>query len=104
MNYQIELHPRARWELMKIRDSIVDVGGTVASRRIIRAIESAISGLGRVLHNGTLRHEVGPGVRSIPAAKNGVVTFRVDDDTRTVMIIAVTYAGHDWMGRGKGRL
>ena len=104
MTYQVEFHPRAKRDLRKIRDSIADLGGKQASRRILQAFETVLTGLAQVPHKGSLRESVATGLRSVPAAKKGVVTFRVDDAARIVTIVAITYAGQDWMGRVKSRL
>ncbi|SSC74096.1 unnamed protein product [Ciceribacter sp. T2.26MG-112.2] len=34
-----------------------------------------------------------------PPAGKGVICFTVDDDHRTVLIIAITYGGADWSSR-----
>ena len=104
MTYQVEFHPRAKIELRQIRDSIADLGGKEASRRILQAFEGVLTGLAQVPHKGSLRESIAPRLRSVPAAKKGVVTFRVDDVARIVTIVAITYAGQDWMGRVKTRL
>lgn len=50
-------------------------------------------------HIGTLRHDIRSNLRAIPAAGKGVICFTVDDERRTVLIIAITYAGADWSSR-----
>ena len=39
----------------------------------------------------------------IPSGNKAVICFTVDDDTRTVRIICVTYAGQDWQRIAKSR-
>lgn len=54
-------------------------------------------------HIGTVRHDIHPGLRALPAGEKGVICFTVDDRAETVHIICVTYAGADWQARARGR-
>jgi toxin ParE1/3/4 len=103
MTYQIILHPRARLEFLQLRDSIAEVGGVAASRRILQAFETVLAGLRDVPHKSSLRDDLAPGLRSIPAAGKGVVSFVVDDAAQMVTVVAITYAGQNWMGRLRER-
>jgi len=62
----------------------------------LREIRQRITGLGGVPHIGTVRNDVVPGLRAIPAVEKATICFTVNDETRTVKIICVTYAGQDW--------
>lgn len=99
MSFRVILHPRARVDLLQLRDAISDLGGGAASRRILQAIEAVISGPADVPLQCSVRDEVTPGLRSIPAAGKGVVSFVVDDGARVVRVVAVTYGGQDWFRR-----
>jgi plasmid stabilization system protein ParE len=52
---------------------------------------------------GSIRSDILPGLRAIPAAEKAVVCFTVDDASLTVFIICVSYAGSDWASRVKER-
>lgn len=71
-------------------------GRTVAERRLAE-IEAAVLALAETPHKGSLRHEIAPGLRAIPAGRRAVVAFTVDDATRTILVHAITYGGADWI-------
>jgi toxin ParE1/3/4 len=77
--------------------------GVAASRRILQAFETVLAGLRDVPHKSSLRDDLAPGLRSIPAAGKGVVSFVVDDAAQMVTVVAITYAGQNWMGRLRER-
>ena len=54
-------------------------------------------------HKGSLRDEIAPGIRAIPAGRKAVVAFLVDDEAAEVLIYAVTYGGADWSRRTGAR-
>lgn len=66
-------------------------------------IEQVISSLALTPHKGSRRDEIAQGLRAIPAGRKGIVVFAVDDDTREVLIYAVSYGGVDWVRRSKAR-
>lgn len=99
MSYVVRLHPAVRNDL----SIIADYAGAPAAARVLDAIEAAIHRLADTPHSGTRRDEIAPGPRAIPAGRRGVVAFTVDDASRTVFILAVTYAGVDWMARATAR-
>ncbi len=50
-------------------------------------------------HIGSLRNNIYPGLRVIPTARKGVITFVADDEEEMVFIVSITYAGADWTRR-----
>ena len=54
-------------------------------------------------HKGSVRGEIAPGLRAIPAGRKAVIAFVVDDDAGEVLIYAVTYGGGDWAMRSSAR-
>lgn len=54
-------------------------------------------------HKGSLRHEIAPGLRAIPAGRHAVVAFTVDDADRSVLVHAITHGGADWISRVRDR-
>ena len=68
-----------------------------------RKLEAAITTLKTTSNKGSLRDEIAPGIRAIPAARKAIVAFVVDDDAREVLIYAVTYGGADWIRRTGAR-
>jgi plasmid stabilization system protein ParE len=60
-------------------------------------IEAAIDTLKTTPNTGSLRDEIAPGIRAIPAGRKAVVVFPVEDDAGEGLICAVPYGGADWI-------
>ena len=88
---------------MEIAQLLADFAGYEVGLRKILEIETSIKSLSEQPHIGTIRKEIAEGLRAIPAARKGVITFTIDDDLRRVYILSVTYAGADWIARSKQR-
>ena len=54
-------------------------------------------------HKGSIRDEIAPGLRAIPAGRKAVIAFAVDDKAGEILVHAVTYGGTDWMARARSR-
>lgn len=78
--------------------------GQVAANRKLAEIEAVVLGLSDMPHRGSLRDEIAPGLRAIPAGRKAVVVFCVDEVAGEVLVYAVTYGGADWQRRGRTRL
>jgi toxin ParE1/3/4 len=72
-----------------------EAGGAAerATRRLL-AIEDAMADLGALPHQGTLRPELGDGVRNV-TKERAVLYFEVDDEARVVRVLAVFYGGEN---------
>lgn len=103
MSYAVRLHPAVRGDLSTIVDYIAAYAGERAAARVLDSLEAAIRRLADTPHLGTIRDEIAPGLRAIPAGRRGVIALTVDDTSRTVFVHAVTYAGADWMARATTR-
>lgn len=97
--FRIDYHPHVDRDLMDISTLIADFAGFEAANRKLEEIEDVVRSLEDFPHIGTLRHDIRPNLRAIPAGGKGVICFTVDDESRTVLIIAITYAGADWTSR-----
>ena len=62
-------------------------------------IEQAFVSLIRTPHKGSIRNEVAPELRAIPAGRKAVIAFAVDDETGEILVQAVTYGGTKRRGR-----
>ncbi len=60
----------------------------------IEAIESAIEALGAAPHQGTLRPDLLPGLRSV-TKERAILYFDVDDEARRVRVLAIFFGGQD---------
>lgn len=64
-----------------------------ASRRLL-AIEDAMASLGKTPHQGTLRPDLGEALRNV-TKERAIFYFEVDDDERSVRVLAIFYGGED---------
>jgi len=103
VNYRIRFHPFVARDIDAIAHWILDYAGPDAAARKLAEIEAAIATLKTTPHKGSLRDEIAPGLRAIPAGRKAVIAFVVDDDAGEVLIYAVTYGGADWAMRSSAR-
>jgi plasmid stabilization system protein ParE len=99
VNDRIRFHPLVARDLDAIARWILDYAAPDAAARKLVEIEAAIATLKDTPHKGSLRDEIAPGLRAIPAGRKAVIAFVVDDDQRDVLIYAITYGGADWAMR-----
>ena len=104
MTYSVRFHPLVARDLEAIAQWIIEYAGSEVARRKLDEIEQEIASLARMPHKGSIRDEIAPGLRAIPAGSRAVIAFTVDDDTREVLIHCVTYSGADWVSRSRGRV
>ena len=97
--YTILRHPGVEFDLYDIADLVAEFAGKSVARNKLAMIERTIAKLVDTPHTGTIRNDIYPGLRAIPAAGKGVVCFTVDDEQRAVYIICIAYAGTEWMKR-----
>lgn len=103
MTCRLRLHPLVARDLDIIARWIIDQVGAEVAHRKLTEIEQTITDLAHVPHRGSVRDDITPGLRAIPAGRKAVVAFTVDDTTNEVFIHAVTYGGADWIGRSRSR-
>lgn len=103
MIYRIRLHPAVTADLIAIADLIVAYAGPQPALRRLAEIEQTIASLASTPHKGSLRPEIAPGLRAIPAGRKAVIAFTVDDATKEVFVHAIGYAGSDWISRSAER-
>ena len=103
MSYRLRFHPAVAADLDAITSWIIDYAGPQAAARRLAEIESTIAALTETPHKGSLRNEIAPGLRAIPAGRKAVIAFTVDDVAREVLVHAITFAGADWIARSKSR-
>lgn len=103
MNYRIRFHPLVARDLDAIAHWILDHAGPDTAARKLSEIKAAITALKTTPHKGSLRDEIAPGLRAIPAGRKAVIAFVVDDDAAEVLVYAVTYGGADWANRSRAR-
>ena len=103
MSYSIRFHPLVARDLDAIARWIIEYADAKMAERKLAEIEQALVSLVRTPHKGSVRNEVAPGLRAIPAGRKAVIAFTVDDEAGEILVHAVTYGGADWMARARSR-
>jgi plasmid stabilization system protein ParE len=97
MTYRIVYHPEIQNDLLNISKLIADHAGVGVAQKKLGQIRATIEVLRDTPHIGSVRSDIYEGLRAIPAAGKGVIAFTVDNESKTVFLVSVTYAGADWM-------
>ena len=103
MSYGIRFHPLVARDLDAIARWILEYADAETAERKLAEIEQTFASLVRTPHKGSIRNEVAPGLRAIPAGRKAVIAFTVDDEAGEILVHAVTYGGADWMARTRSR-
>ena len=99
-DYRVDMHPGTQSDLDQIEEMLIELIGPRGATERIAEIERDVIKLSDLPKKGSLR----PGnLRAIPVGRNAVATFRVDDATRTVLVLSVTWGGADWSRRTRQR-
>lgn len=101
MTCRVVRHPRVARDFEDIADLIATYAGVDVALRKLAESEACLTRLADTPHVGTIRDEISPGLRALPAARKGVVCFVVDDAASEVRVISITYAGAEGV-RGVG--
>lgn len=97
MTYRIVYHPEIQNDLLNISKLIADHAGIDVAQNKLGQIRATIEVLRDTPHIGSVRSDIYEGLRAIPAAGKGVIAFTVDNASKTVFLVSVTYAGADWI-------
>lgn len=97
MTYRIVYHPEIQNDLLNISKLIADHAGADVAQKKLGQIRATVEALRDTPNIGSVRSDIYEGLRAIPSAGKGVIAFTVDDRSKTVFLISVTYAGADWM-------
>ena len=103
MSFRIRQHPLVESDLDRIAAWVASFAGDPAAERRLDEFDRFRRRLAEVPHKGSIRDDIAPGVRAIPAGANLVVAFVVDDVACEVLILVVSHGGSDWMGRARER-
>lgn len=95
---QIHCHPQVSRDLEATAPWIIENAGSQLSDRNPAEIEQTIMVLARMPHQGSVRDDIAPGLRTIPARRRTVIAFAVDDAAEEVLFHAVTCSGGDRAG------
>jgi plasmid stabilization system protein ParE len=89
--------------MFAIAQMVGDYAGYRLADKKVDEIEHSLANLEDFPHIGTVRNEIVPGLRALPAAEKATICFIVNDEARIVKIVCVTYAGRDWQKIAKAR-
>jgi plasmid stabilization system protein ParE len=103
VRYTITRNDDVRFDVAAILDFVGNYAGFVTGRRKVAEISRSIDSLSEYPHRGARREDVQKNLRILPCTEKAVICFTVNDDTHTVRIICVTYAGQDWQAIARSR-
>lgn len=103
MPYTITQHPLVEADLYQIAELISDFAGLQIGQSKINEITAFIDRLTDFPHIGTIRGDLYPGLRAIPASEKATVCFTVNDEAQSVFVLCVSYGGADWQSRVRER-
>jgi toxin ParE1/3/4 len=98
MPYTITLHPLVEADLYQIGEPISDFAGLRIGQSKINEITAFIERLTDFPHIGTIRSDLYPGLRAIPASEKAVV-----HEAQSVFVLCVSYGRADWQARVRER-
>jgi len=101
--YELDYHPTAEDDLFAIFNMIENYAGTIIAERKLAEMERVTRGLTTYPYIGSTRDDLRAGLRAIPVADKGVISFVIDESKHTVRILCISYAGADWMARIRDR-
>lgn len=102
--YSILYLPEAVRELIDIHDMIAAYAGVEIAGHKLADIEAVTKSLAEMPYKAPIRDGFPSGLRTIPAGQKAVICFIVDEEERTVQIVAISYTGSDWMSKARDRL
>lgn len=103
MSFRVRLHPAVADDLAAIAGMITRYAGPEAAERRLQEIEAAVMRLSEMPLKGSLRPEIAPGLRAVPAGRKAVIAFSVDEARREVLAHLIGYAGSDWTAQSARR-
>jgi plasmid stabilization system protein ParE len=103
MPYTITQHPLVEADLFQIAEVISNFAGLRIGQSKIDEITAFIDRLTDFPHIGSIRSDLYPGLRAIPASEKAVVCFTVDDEAQSVFVLCISYGRADWQARVRER-
>jgi toxin ParE1/3/4 len=89
--YRVIFHPRARRDLIDLRDYIEEQSGSSTAARFVTAIRDYCLALATFPERGTRRNDLGDGVRVVGFRRRISIAFSVENDA--VWILGIFYGG-----------
>ena len=95
--YRVRLDVRAAEDIERLGDYLSEVASPARAKAYVRRVSEACQHLRTFPERGSLRDEIGPGLRAIGFKGRATIVFRVDPDE--VVILGVFYGGRDIAAR-----
>ena len=93
MNYLVALTPEARDQLNQIEEFIAHEASPAIAARYVEAIFGRCESLAQFPLRGTPRHDLRPGIRTIPFRRRVTIAYAVEE--ARVVVVGIFYAGRD---------
>ncbi|KAA0699683.1 type II toxin-antitoxin system RelE/ParE family toxin [Neorhizobium sp. P12A] len=103
MPYEVVRHPLVKSDLLNITIFIGEYAGYDLAEAKIEQIEKTLHSLTDFPHIGNRRDEIYKDLRIAISAEKAVICFTVNDETMSIFIVCISYAGADWQARVKER-
>ena len=97
MRYRVVRHPLVDRDIARIAAYLLEFTTPASVAGKIAALDRDVDALGDNPHRGSRRDEIFPGLRAIPSAGKGVIAFEINETSRVVRILSITWGGADWM-------
>lgn len=97
--YTVRYTRDAQRAFRRIAMTLIDWGASPAvARAWVSDLYAACEKLGDLPHQGTMRDDIRPTLRTVGFRRRATIVFNVFDDRREVEVIGIFYAGQDWSG------
>ena len=91
---EVRLRPRALTDLMSIYDFIAEAAGPTVAIGYVGRLEAACRALAEASERGTLRPDLGPGIRTVGFERRATIVFRTS--ATDVEILTIAYGGRNF--------
>jgi plasmid stabilization system protein ParE len=96
-NYRVDYHPLVERDLERIALFLLDYTTLASVAGKLFRVRTDMRALAIRPHRGTRYDDILPELRAVPSSDKGVIAFTVDEDTRIVRVLCVTWGGANWM-------
>ncbi|MDM9626587.1 type II toxin-antitoxin system RelE/ParE family toxin [Rhizobium sp. S152] len=103
MAYRVTRHPLVKTDLVDITILVGEYAGYDVAETKINEIERKLRSLADFPNIGSIRSDLYPSLRAVPASEKAVVCFTVNDEAQSVFILCVSYGGANWQERVRER-
>ncbi|MEZ5823331.1 MAG: type II toxin-antitoxin system RelE/ParE family toxin [Geminicoccaceae bacterium] len=91
--YRLVRHPLVTRDIERIVDFLLEYTSADAIATKLARLETDIEALADQPWRGTGHNDILEGLRILPSAHKGLIAFTIDEPTRTVKILSITWTG-----------